>query len=63
MLLVGAVPSTWVSVGELLSGGSYIMTACLFMKHVAMSHGSSSSMPLSTPLLAMYTLARSAAVL
>lgn len=62
ILLVGAMHSTWVSVGELLSGGSYIMTACLFMKHVTMSHGSSASMPLSTHLLVMYTLARSAAV-
>ena len=40
--------STWVSLGELLSGGSYIMTACLFTKHATMSNGSSRGVPPST---------------
>ena len=30
----GALSSTWVSAGELLSGASYILTGCLFFKHV-----------------------------
>ncbi len=38
-------------VGELLSGASYITTACLFMKHVTMSHGTSAGTPLTRDCL------------
>ena len=32
----GALSSTWVSAGELLSGISYILTGCLFFKHFSL---------------------------
>ena len=32
----GALSSTWVSAGELLSGAGYILTGCLFFEHVSL---------------------------
>lgn len=45
----GAVSSTFVALGELLSGASYILTACLFLIPVSMSYGSSAGLCTSAP--------------
>ena len=35
----GAVSSTWVAMGELLSGASYALSGCLFLSQMSLSHG------------------------